>query len=655
MGHATGVTQTLADDTYAPLYIEATLPSGAYLNWSVLNTAGEVIPGMEGSNNLIVPLNMLDHHVVDEFRLHLELSGGANGMPLVHSVSGDGSVRESFYTDPVDRGWELNGSTYSASSVSGGANDTLVSPWMLANAPVYDAKLTGSMTNAQAQIRYHPDHAWTNITLPFTPVVSQEVVGMQGRFVALPPADGNMSNFTSWSVDSIALDLFGGQHPVQPALDFKLDERYEWGGEDARVGAWGWQDRFANAQEQMEVSLTGGSPSVATLWAPQQGLSSFGFSYAVESGSVQDVALFVQNNLIANRSAADTSNGLFHLTPEELSAMVNALGNVANTVDILGTPFTEVSIELTGTGSAVLGGLRATYNASHHLVAEASSDFVMGVNEARTSVPNVGGMQAIPLPFMAAERGGLTVEVIDLQTSSSVLLQDGEMVNAPYVLTPSQHWQTISAEYQITGGSPAHYRLDVFSKVHQATWLFPAAGGAPAGLGDADLVELHPTDPITVTEDGLTVISNITFRLRPLWDDEMQLTATSRVVMQNSVISIPFLHTWGTVNTQGYENDLELKAIVFSEDGVPMPSSRQYLRGGESMDISVKVGFEGLNTPDAFVDGDAKLTLYRDGNFVRNTTQLDGTYWNFTETIPFTYGDVMWTVQLEPLNGSSIV
>ena len=264
-------------------------------------------------------------------------------------------------------------------------------------------------------------------------------------------------------------------------------------------------------------------------------------------------------------------------------------------------------------------------------------------------------MQAIPLPFMAAERGGLTVEVIDLQTSSSVLLQDGEMVNAPYVLTPSQHWQTISAEYQITGGSPAHYRLDVFSKVHQATWLFPAAGGAPAGLGDADLVELHPTDPITVTEDGLTVISNITFRLRPMWDDEMQLTATSRVVMQNSVISIPFLHTWGTVNTQGYENDLELKAIVFSEDGVPMPSSRQYLRGGESMDVSVEVGFEGLNTPDAFVDGDAKLTLYRDGNFVRNTTQLDGTYWNFTETIPFTYGDVMWTVHLESLNGSSIV
>jgi hypothetical protein len=655
MGHASGVTQSLADDTYAPLYIEATIPSGAHLNWSVLNLAGEVIPGMHGSNNLIVPLNMLDHRTVDEFRLHLELSGGANGMPLVHAISGDGSMRESFHTDPVDRGWELNGSTYAAGSISGGANATLVSPWMLANAPVYDAKLTGSVTNAQVQVRYHPDHAWTNISLPFTPVVSQDVVGMQGRIVAMPPADGNMSNFTSWSVDALALDLFGGQHPAQPALDFKLDERYEWGGVDARVGAWGWQDRFVNAEEQMDVILSGGSPSVAKLWAPQQGLSSFGFSYAVESGSVQDIALFIQSTLVANRSTADTSNGHFHLTPEELTDMVNALGNVANTVDILGTPFTEVSIELTGTGAAVLGGLRATYNASHHLVAEASSDFVMGVNEARTSVPNVGGMQAIPLPFMADERGGLTVEVIDLQTSSSVLLQDGEMVDAPAVLTPSQHWQTVSAVYQITGGTPAHYRLDVFSKTHQATWLFPAAGGAPAGLGDADLVELHPNDPITVTEDGMTVTSNITFRLRPMWDDEMQLTATSRVVLQNSVISIPFSHTWGSISTQGYENDLELKSVVFSEDGLAMPATRQYLRGGETMNISVEVGFEDLTTSDAFVDGDALLTLYRDGTVVRNTTQLDGKYWNFTESIPFTYGDVMWTVHLETLNGSSIV
>ena len=48
------------------------------------------------------------------------------------------------------------------------------------------------------------------------------------------PADGNMSNFTAWNVEDLSLDMFGGQHPARPTLDFNLDERYEWGGEDAR-------------------------------------------------------------------------------------------------------------------------------------------------------------------------------------------------------------------------------------------------------------------------------------------------------------------------------------------------------------------------------------------------------------------------------------
>jgi hypothetical protein len=656
MGHDATSTQRLPDDTYAPLYLEATIPNGSFLNWSILNAAGEVIPGMQGSNDLVIPLNLLDHTTVDQFRLHLEMSGSENGMPKVHSIAGDGSVRESFSTDPIERGWDLNGATYaSTTGVTGGANDSITSPWVLAHAPVYDAALTGTLTNAQAQVRFHPGHAWTNVSLPYTPIVSQDVVGMQVQVVALPPADGNMSNFTTWSATEVGVDLFGGQHPARPGLDFGLDERYEWGGADARVGTWGWQDRFVNAEERTSLSLTSGSPSVAKMWVPKDDLSSFGFTFLSQSGTVNDVALFVGSTFIANRSGDLGAAGLFHLTAEEHLNFTAALGNVAASVDVLGTAFTEARVEVTGNGVALLGGLRATYNASHRVVADASSSFVMGVNEARTSVPNVGGMQAIPLPFMAEGRGGLTVELVDLVTSSDVLVTEGEMVDAEAVLTPSQRWQTVSTTYQITGSSASYYRLDVFSQAHQATWLFPSAGGAPAGVGEFDLVQLHPTDAIAISEDGDLVTTNITFRLRPAWDDEQQLTATSRAVLQNGVISIPFAHTWGTSLTQGYENDLELMDVVFSENGVAMPSTRQYLRGGESMDVSVKVGFEGLTGTHGFVDGDARLTLYRDGTPVRNTTHVDGVYWNFTETIPFTYGDVTWTVQLESLNASSVI
>ena len=73
------------------------------------------------------------------------------------------------------------------------------------------------------------------------------------------------------------------------------------------------------------------------------------------------------------------------------------------------------------------------------------------------------------------------------------------------------------------------------------------------------------------------------------------------------------------------------------------------------MDLSVKVGFEGLVDSDGFVDGDAVLTLYQNGVQIQNTTHVDGRYWNTTISIPFTYGDVTWTVQLQSLNGSTIL
>ena len=237
MGHKVGSTQTLAADTYAPLSIEADIPNGAFLNWSVLNTAGEVIPGMQGTNDLIVPLNLLDHDLVDQFRLHLEFKGSESGIPEVHSIAGDGAYRETFVTDPTTRGWTLSDAAYvpGIGVIGSQANSTLTSPWMLAHAPLYDVGLDGSVANGQVQVRSHPDDAWTNVSLPYAPTPDQNTVGMQARVVSLLPADGNMSNFTAWNVEALEMDMFGGQHPARPTLDFNLDQRYEWGGEDARV------------------------------------------------------------------------------------------------------------------------------------------------------------------------------------------------------------------------------------------------------------------------------------------------------------------------------------------------------------------------------------------------------------------------------------
>ena len=128
--------------------------------------------------------------------------------------------------------------------------------------------------------------------------------------------------------------MFGGQVPARPALDFNLDERYEWGGVDERVGSWGWQDRFVNGEEHISLSLVSGAPTVTKAWVPKDDLSSFAFSFVAQSGSIRDVALFVQNDFIANRSFDSTSSGVMQLNVSEFELMAQELSQVSNSLDL---------------------------------------------------------------------------------------------------------------------------------------------------------------------------------------------------------------------------------------------------------------------------------------------------------------------------------
>ena len=577
----------------------------------------------------------------------------SNAQPVVHTVTLDLDLwnASSSQWEPLD-GSRTHFTAEAEHAIIGGATDVATSPWFLAGAAAYDIDVHGTTTQTQIQVRHHPAQPWSTITLPYDPVVDQEAVGVQLRFSALPPSDGNMSNFTAWSLEELEIGLYGGQVPARPGLDFNLDDRFEWGHEDVRVGSWGSQDRFANGQEHMALSVSSASPSTGRAWVPAEGLTSLSFGFHSESGFVRDVAIFVQNTFITNRTFNANTIGTVTLTPSELLELRDVLQTIGPTVEVMGTNFTELRIEVSGQGTVVLAGLRASYLAGTSLLADGDSPFVLGLNEARSTIPVVGGTQSVPLPFVSEGRGGLTVEVVRLQSSSALRLISGGMVTPPDVLTPSAEEQTVRTRYSTLGSTITFHRLDVYSAQHHAVYMFPASGGTPVVQGDHELVTITGVE---LADTSTTSGANISFRLRPQWDDEMRLTVTSRAVMANGVAGIPFTHTWGSTTVQGYENDLELKSMQFSDAEGPFDSTRQYIRGGEEMNVSIRVGFEGLNTMEAFVSGDAQLSLFRDDIQLSNTTTLDGVYWNVTVAIPFTYGDVTWDVRLTSLNGSGVI
>ena len=72
-------TETTARNTYAPIYLNAKIPDGAYLNWSILDQFDNEIEGVSGSNDWMIPLNMIDFQEHPLVRLKLAFKKSETG------------------------------------------------------------------------------------------------------------------------------------------------------------------------------------------------------------------------------------------------------------------------------------------------------------------------------------------------------------------------------------------------------------------------------------------------------------------------------------------------------------------------------------------------------------------------------------------------
>ena len=647
--------QDVEQGPWAPLHINAEIPSGANLNWTILDgSTGNPIPGMMGSGAGWVPLNGLDWQTVQSIRLSLYLEPSPNGqMPSVYSISGDGEYALSFSTDPMISGWTSKGGAIfspSTTSLNGMENDSVTSPWFSASAALAEIHVDASTTLAQAQIRTSLDDNWTDIALPYTMSLlgSEGSVGSyQVQFIA-----ASNNSIDVWEVYDFETGAFGGIQPAAPAIDFSHDGVFEWGGSDARVGSWGWQDRFENGQTSIAANPGISGSSTVKAWIPATEISSFCFSALSTNGDLSSINLVQGGQNVANWTI-DGGSSYFTLDQNQLTELNAATAGASSLASALGTYFTEIEFEVFGSGNVTLAGLGIPYEASDSVTALVDSPFVLEMNGARYGLPATGGTHSIPLPLISETAGGLHVTIEGLNTSSSVQLTNMDMHTDATILTPSQRWQTMETTFNVFSSSASTARLDVVGGDHSATWLLPLNGGSPIGTGDSSLVELHPTAALTSVETGNSITMNITFRIEPSWDDSDLIQVSSRLLLSNGVFSIPALYTWGGMGAQGYENDLEIKQVTFTNsNNLELEPTDYYLKAGSTIQIGIQIGFEGMNTFDAFADGDAIVEFYRGGELVANTTTLDGNMWNLTANIPFTFGVAVWHFEVKPINGS---
>ena len=658
IGWASNASFPVSKSVMAPMYIDADVPTGSRLDWTVLDHNGLEISGLSGSGN-VIPLQFVDFENVDEVRVKFEFNESNAGLiPRIFALSFDGAYKDTLQPNPTEKGWTSIGATYSSSTTkfSGTANDKVMSPWYWPDFASKGMIIDGQATNSQAQIRFDPSENWTNISLPYTYDLDDTLFGFQLQFAALSPADGNMSNFTSWQFEEIEILFDGGFNPAQPGIDFAaastISSTYQWGGSDDRVGSWGWQDRFDNGENKVEVVAGISGYASTKAWIAKDDLQSLAFSVMAESGTFEAINIVVGSNTVTTWTYSNESIAQIQLNLTELSDLKSELTASTSAVSALGTLFVEVEFEVLGTGDITFGGLSAPYPASMTLDAGPQSPFVLAMNSARRGLVPINGIHSIPVPFVSSTAGDLEVELVSMNSSSEVILIDTSMEDEPITLTPSQQWMTMHASYQVFSSTANMVRFDVSGSVNEATWFLPINGGEPVGQGDNNLVELHPSNALQSSVNGTIVEFSITFRLEPDWDDEELLIVSSRIILDSNTVSTPATYYWGGFGYQGYENDLEIHSFTISTDEGIIPQSVEFLQSSDEIQFTVDIGFEGVDTNASFVDGDAVVELVRGGQVVANTTSLDDDIWVVNDTIPFTHGNLTWTIRVVPTNGS---
>ena len=653
IGWGPGATQPVSRSTYAPIYLDAVIPNGAFLNWSILDDNGNEIMGASGSNDAMIPLNMIDYEMYPLVRLKLEFKASAagNGIPVLHSIGGDGQIITNFNGGILNQDWDVacmqGGSVTPQNGLIATVDCNVTSPWYKTYSPT--KVISGQVDNKDSvlQIRYSENDNWTNLTTgSFTSSNGNTITQYQLRFTH------NGSNSTSWQIKSLSWLLNGGKHPAQPAIDFNQDGFVEWGGSDSRVGSWGWQDRFENGEEIIAVTPGISGTDSVSAWLPRDNIHSFSVGVMAETGVLSGLYLRVGNQLIANWTYDNVKSAYVTLNSSQLYALTYA-ASTASSVGFLGANFVQMDFEVTGTGGMKMAGLSIPYDVSMYLDSGQQSPMVLGINDARSTLPDVGGQHIIPVPFVSDSAGGLMVTLDGVNFSSDVEVISTYMENPVQVLTTSQTWHTMHTDFQVTASTAGLVRLDVVGQNNHATWLIPTGGGSPIGQGDSELVELHPTDWLNFTQNGDDVSVAVQYRIEPGWDDEEYLTASTRLVLSNGVVSIPATHSWGSITggLKALENDLEIKSVTFSTDLGELPSDEYYLPAGQDVEISIDIGFEGLSDSESFADGDAVLKLYQGTNEIANTTMMDVDMWNYTDTVPFTNGVLNWRIEVVPING----
>jgi hypothetical protein len=652
-----GVTGTnnLHPGPYGLMSIDAKVPSGSALSWSILDaTTSQPIPGFTDREENWVDLGAIDVEAHSSLKLRLTFNQqtGAESA-VVYGVHFQGRYKDTFERDPASAGWILSGATWTGDKIAGSGTSIATSPQFILNRPV--SRIKHSMSGGgymAAEVKFDGG-IWRSLNQNGITSLGTYAHTIQVRFSGQGGA---------WDLTALELDLQGGSIPESPVIDVGLDSRYEWNVSDPNLGPWGWQNRLSTGKLSHNFQWTTASTQQVGLWLPRGGVESLSFSLSPGSNGLDapeiglatgGVALFSQS---LGASLDDCTT--YSLTPSQLSdlnfklpqlpAVFSAAGNVSYAMVHL-----QVSADY---GNAILSGIVARSYPVALMLHDAAAPFVMAANDEIPNAALSGTTRLVPLPFQFLKGGTMKVTVTQLSSSNSLQSTGMAISNVTSTLAPSYQWIEVESSHSVSDGVPKSIQLDVTGLIHSATVEFLLNGSAPIESGDSHLLIWDPNNPARNTFDGnSTVNSTISFQLHAAWDDEEDMAIKTRLVLEDGRRSIPRIQTFGQGALPGLENDIEILSwVMINDQGATIPLTSSYLKSGADVTVEIDLGFVGLDAWLAPRSGDVKAILYKDGVAIKNSTVVDKGVVSIVFLTPLGVGDVDYMLAVESLHGADV-
>ncbi len=627
---------------YGLLNILAETPENTGLDWTIIDSQTNLpITGYEKRVELFSDLGRIDWLKHPSIRIKVHLWSQNPSSPIIQSISLGNQWDFDFNQDPGEMGWTGIGNWIPGEYQGSG---DLEFPEIHSTRPMLSVDLEIDVSgNGQLQMS-EGFGDWKNIS-PIG-VVNLDNYSKMIRLRWL-------SDSGTWSFSSLKIEFMTGILPLHPSLDIRRDGEEEWNLSESEIGFWGSQDRWSDGSVSQLVTLSTGSPKYIDFWIPSNVVEGFCMDLTPENGEISELDVEIRlGSTAVYQNYINEFNGIFRfcLSDVQIDNLNENISTNTNVWSSKGQNFVSAKLKLTGSSQRILiNALDILYHPKLEFREYSDSSIISAINDYSSNSPVNSGNYDVPIPLFSVVESSYLVTLIGQHSTSGLLTEETILINSTEPLVSSEKWLEIESKHSVSYGEIKSVEYEFNSDFSKIIFNFPINKDPYFVEGDYDLIELnnHPFEYI----EGVENISKFNFRIKPIWDDDLNLEIKVRLVRDDGVKSIPEILKIGFNGAKSVENDVEIKSwSVLNDLGEEIPFGMPYLKSGSDVVIEVNVGFEDFITNSHFPkSGDLEIiVMENDFEIARSSNFTEGKV-SFIRSIPFGPGNLTYEIKLNPL------